>query len=94
MTAHACASVASGGAVPPRTQRFRYHAIDLETGGTLGTFGSQREATEAVLHAGNASELAPGAVHHYAVRIESIASGRIYDVPLQVERQEANNFVW
>ena len=70
----------------PRTTRFRYHAMDLDAEASLGTFGSQREATEAILKAGHECELPPGGSREYAVRIESIDSGSTYDIPLSVER--------
>lgn len=64
---------------------FRYHAVDVDLGRTIDTFESQLEATNAVLREGEAIELGPGEKHVYAVRIESIASGNTYDIPLEVE---------
>lgn len=67
--------------------RFRYHAVDVDGGVTLSTFATQVDATRAVLEAGEAFSLESGQRRTYAVRIESIASGDCYDIPLVVERQ-------
>jgi hypothetical protein len=66
--------------------RFRYHAVDVDGNVTLNTFSTQVAATQAVLEAGEAIGLQPGQTRTYAVRIESIASGDCYDIPLVVEQ--------
>jgi hypothetical protein len=67
-----------------RKKPFRYHAVDLESGAVLGTYSSQQDATLAVLEAGESVSLDPGETKAYAVRVESIASGETYDIPLEV----------
>jgi hypothetical protein len=71
--------------VTARPRPFRYHAVDVDLDRTIDTFDTQAEATTAILHAGEAIALAAGEKHAYAVRIESIASGNTYDIPLEVE---------
>jgi hypothetical protein len=61
--------------------------VDVDGGVTLCTFATQVDATRAVLEAGEAFSLEPGQSRTYAVRIESIASGDCYDIPLVVQRQ-------
>jgi hypothetical protein len=68
-----------------RPRPFRYHAVDVDLDRTIDTFESQVEATTAILHAGESITLGPGEKHAYAVRVESIASGNTYDIPLEVE---------
>jgi hypothetical protein len=68
-----------------RPRPFRYHAVDVDLARTIDTFDTQAEATTAILRVGESIALAPGEKHAYAVRIESIASGNTYDIPLEVE---------
>jgi hypothetical protein len=63
---------------------FRYHAVDLDRDVVLGTYPSQAEATLAVLKDGETGDLTAGARRRFAVRVESIASGETYDIPLEV----------
>jgi hypothetical protein len=67
-----------------RPRPFRYHAVELESGAVLGTYPSQHDATRAVLEAGESVSLEPGEVKVYAVRVEAIATGETYDIPLEV----------
>jgi hypothetical protein len=67
------------------TRPFRYHAVDANNGQVLGTYGSQQEATTRILHEGESIAIGPGETRDYVVRIETIATGETYDVPLQVE---------
>jgi hypothetical protein len=67
-----------------RPRPFRYHAVDLDRGVVLGSYPSQAEATMAVLHEGESTDLAARERRRYAVRVESLASGETYDIPLEV----------
>jgi hypothetical protein len=67
-----------------RPRPFRYHAVDLDRDLVLGTYPSQAEATVAILKEGESGSLREGATRQFAVRVESIASGETYDIPLEV----------
>lgn len=65
-------------------RHFRYHALDVDDDRVLDSFDSQAEATDAVIRVGESIDLQPGQCHNYAVRIESLATGDTYDIPLEV----------
>jgi hypothetical protein len=72
---------------------FRYHAVDVDRDVVLGSYPSQAEATLAVLEEGESTEMASGERRRFAVRVESIESGHVYDIPLEVTatRDESGN---
>jgi hypothetical protein len=67
-----------------RPRPFRYHAVDLDRGVVLGCYPSQAEATVAVLREGESTDMGVRERRRFAVRVESIASGDTYDIPLEV----------